>query len=54
VVSADDRLTLADVWARVTRAYEALQDGDVGFAYEILRDLDEDLYVAVTSGRYAA
>jgi hypothetical protein len=40
------RLTLADVWARVTRALEAIEDGDVVLALAILRDLDEDLYAS--------
>jgi hypothetical protein len=43
---SEPSLTLADVWARVTRALEALEDGDVDLALAILRDLDEDLYGA--------
>ena len=39
----EPHITFSDVWARVTRALEALEDGDVFFAFEILRDLDKDL-----------
>jgi hypothetical protein len=52
-VNAPSSLTLADVWARVIRALEALEDGDVEFARAILRDLDKDLHQA-TSGRRAS
>jgi rubredoxin len=29
--------------ARIVRAREALEDGDIGFAYELLTDLEHDL-----------
>jgi hypothetical protein len=32
-----------DLLSRVVRAREALEDGDVGFAYATLTDLEEDL-----------
>lgn len=45
--------TLEDVWARVTRAYEALEDGDVALAAAILSDLEDELRGAISEGRAA-
>lgn len=36
-------VTAADVRARIIRAVEAIQDGDVSLAYQILLDLELDL-----------
>jgi hypothetical protein len=40
-------LGLCDAFARVTRALEALEDGDVAFAERVLEDLASDLWTAV-------
>jgi hypothetical protein len=32
-----------DILARIVRAQDAIEDGDSGFAWEILRDLELDL-----------
>jgi len=34
---------LADVHARIVRAYEALEDGELGFASDLLHDLAAEL-----------
>jgi hypothetical protein len=40
-------LQLRNVLARVTRATEALQDGEWGLAEQLLEDLANDLWIAV-------
>ena len=38
---------LADALARIIRAHEALRDGDLSFAAEVIRDLEDDLWRAL-------
>jgi hypothetical protein len=39
MTSAAFAAVLTDAHARVVRAYEALEDGDIGFASDVLHDL---------------
>jgi hypothetical protein len=46
-VTSDCVLSLRDALARIVRAKDALQDGELDLAYAILDDLAQDLWTEI-------